>query len=301
MQRRQAETSRGGVGSARRFCVTVLLDVFLVSSLSAQTGSVLAVVPGSARAAGMGGAGAAIVGDAGAVFTNPAGLATVHRLALEASYESYPSGATLSTGALALRAGRFTWGAGAAALGQSYTSADLLGVSSLVFRTGLAAIGTSVKYVRETVAGARADAWAGDIGLAIAVFDLMALGASVQNIGGDLGGGSHLPRRTGAGFTMNYVDPQGSYRLLTTVEGQWPSRATGGGSPFLVLGVEGGVVRPGLGLLARVGYVGHSVATRAAPFTWGGSLELGRLHLDYAYRADDTLGARQRMGLRWTP
>jgi len=287
-------------GFARRFCVTVLLDVFLVSSLSAQTGSLLAVVPGSARAAGMGGAGAAIVGDAGAVFTNPAGLATVHRLAVEASYESYPSGTTLSTGALALRAGRFTWGAGAAALGQAYTSADLLGVSSLVFRTGLVAIGTSVKYVRETVAGSRADAWAGDAGLAIAVFDLMALGASVQNIGGDLGGGYHLPRRTRAGFTMNYVDPQGSYRLLTTVEGQWPSRATGG-SPFLVVGVEGGVVTPGLGLVARVGYVGHSVATSASPFTWGGTLELGRLHLDYAHRADDALGARQRMGLRWTP
>src|SRR5207248_1674483 len=193
LQNRHAETSRRtvGHGHARRRRVTVLLDAFLVSSLSAQSGSVLAAVPGSARAAGMGGAGAAIVGDAGA-----------------------------------------------AALGQSYTSADLLGVSSLVFRTGLAAIGTSVKYVRETVAGARADAWAGDVGLAIAVFDLMALGASVQNIGGDLGGGSHLPRRTRAGFTMNYVDPQGSYRLLTTVEGQWPSRATGGGTPFLVLGVE---------------------------------------------------------------
>jgi len=85
-------------GSARRFCVTVLLDVFLVSPLSAQTSSVLAAVPGSARAAGMGGAGAAVVGDAGAVFTNPAGLATIHRLAVEASYESYPSGSTLSTG-----------------------------------------------------------------------------------------------------------------------------------------------------------------------------------------------------------
>ena len=249
----------------------------------------------------MGGAGAAIVGDAGVIFTNPAGLATVHRLAVEGSYEAYPSGSTLSTGAMALRAGRFTWGAGAAALGQTYTSADLLGVSSLVFRSGLAAIGTSVKYVRETVAGARVDAWAGDVGIAIAVFDIMALGASVQNIGGDLGGGLHLPRRSRAGFTMNYFDPQGSYRLLTTVEGQWPSRGTGGGSPFLVLGVEGGVVKPGLGLLARVGYVGHSVTTATAPFTWGGSLELGRLHLDYAYRADDTLGARQRMGLRWTP
>jgi len=63
---------------------------------------------------------------------------------------------------------------------------DLLGLSSLVFRTSLFALGTSVKYVRETLAGTTADAWAGDVGVAIAVFDLMALGASVQNIGGDL-------------------------------------------------------------------------------------------------------------------
>ena len=67
----------------------------------------------------MGGAGAAIVGDAGAIFANPAGLATIHHLALEGAYESYPSGVTLSTGALALRVGRFTWGAGAAAVGPS--------------------------------------------------------------------------------------------------------------------------------------------------------------------------------------
>src|SRR5207248_1851132 len=171
-------------GFSRGLSVTVFCNVLVVPLLSGQTGA-LAAVPGSARLAGMGGAGAAIVGDAGVIFTNPAGLATVHRLAVEGSYEAYPSGSTLSTGAIALR----------------------------------------------------------------------------------------------AGFTMNYFDPQGSYRLLTTVEGQWPSRGTGGGSPFLVLGVEGGVVKPGLGLLARVGYVGHSVTTAAAPFTWGGSFELGRLHL----------------------
>src|SRR5204862_100444 len=156
--------------------------------------SAVAAVPGSARWAGMGGAGAAVVGDAGVIFTNPAGLATVHRLAVEGSYEAYPSGSTLSTGAMALRAGRFTWGAGAAALGQTYTSADLLGVSSLVFRSGLAAIGTSVKYARETVAGARVDAWAGDVGIAIAVFDIMApaaqlgpRGAAPVGVGGNRG------------------------------------------------------------------------------------------------------------------
>jgi hypothetical protein len=288
-------------GVTRRLLVTLLCNAGVVSSLSAQTGSVLAALPGSARAAGMGGAGAAIVGDAGAIFANPAALATVHHLAVEGSYESYPSGATLSTGAVALRVSRFTWGAGAAALGPTYSSADLLGVSTLVFRTGLAALGVTAKYVRETIGGARVDAWAGDAGLAIAVFDLMALGVSVQNIGGDLGGGARLPRRTRAGFTLNYVDPQGTARLLTTLEGQWPSG--GGGSAFVVLGVEGGVVTRGLGVLGRAGYVGHSAATSASPFTAGASVELGggRLHLDYAYRADHALGARHRMGLRWMP
>ncbi len=269
--------------------------------LSAQTGSV-GVVSGSARAAGMGGAGAAIVGDAGAIFANAAALATVHHLAIEGSYESYPSGATLSTGALALRVSRFTWGVGAVALGPGYTSADLLGASALVFRTGLVALAATAKYARETIGGARVDAWAGDAGLAIAVFDLMALGVSVQNIGGDFGpaaGGVHLPRRTRAGFTLNYVDPQGTLRLLTTLEGQWPS----GENAFIVLGVESGVVTRGMGVLGRIGYVGHSSATSASPFTAGASVELGggRLHLDSAYRADDALGARHRVGLRWMP
>ena len=281
----------------RGLLLTVLCDVLLASSLAAQGEGSLPALLGSVRGAGMGGAGAALVGDAGAIFANPAGLATIHHLAVEGAYESYPAGNTLSSGALALRVSRFTWGAGAAALGPTSTRADLLGVSSLVFRTGLVALGTSVKYARETIGGSRLDAWAGDAGLAIAVFDLMALGVSVQNIGGDLGAGLHLPRRTRAGFTLNYVDPQGTYRLLTTLEGQWPSE----GTAFLILGVESGMVTHGLGLLARVGYVGHSAATPASPFTAGAGIELGRLHLDYAYRADDALGARHRVGLRWTP
>jgi len=158
------------------------------------------------------------------------------------------------------------------------------------------ALGGSAKYARETVAGTRVDGWAGDLGLAIPVFDLMAFGVSVQNIGGDRAGQARLPRRTRAGFTLNYVDPQGTVRLLTTLEGQWSP----GQVALVVLGAEGGVVASGFGVLGRVGYIGHSSTTRASPFTAGASLELGRLHLDYAYRADGWLGARHRMGLRWT-
>jgi hypothetical protein len=277
--------------------MTLCGKAMLTTSLPAQTVGTVAALAGSTRAAGMGGSGAAIVGDAAAVFANPAGLATVHRLAVEAGYESYPAGTTLATGAVALRIGRWDWGAGAATLGQTYSAADVLAVSTLVFRTGLMALGGSAKYARETVAGARVEGWAGDLGLAIPVFDLAALGMSVQNIGGDRAGQAHLPRRTRAGFTLNYVDPQGTFRLLTTLEGQWSP----GQVAFVVLGAESGVVAGGFGVLGRVGYVGHSSTTSAAPFTLGASLELGRLYLDYAYRADDQQGARHRMGLRWTP
>src|SRR5207247_7164467 len=98
--RRHETTWRNGVmacdGATRRFLVTLFCDIFLTSSLlSAQAGSLLAVLPGSARAAGMGGAGAAIVGDAGAIFANPAALATIHHLAVEGSYESFPSGSKI--------------------------------------------------------------------------------------------------------------------------------------------------------------------------------------------------------------
>jgi hypothetical protein len=269
----------------------------LTSALPAQTVSGIAALAGSTRAAGMGGSSAAIVGDAGALFANPAALATVHRLAVEASYESYPAGTTLATGALALRVGGWDLGAGAATLGQSSSAADVLGVTSLVVRTGGMALGGSAKYARETVAGARVEGWAGDLGLAIPMFDLAALAVSVQNIGGDRAGRARLPRRTRAGFMLNYVDPQGTTRLLTTLEGQWSP----GQVAFVVLGVEGGVVAGGFGVLGRVGYIGHSSTTSASPFTLGASLELGRLHLDYAYRADDQQGPRHRMGARWTP
>ncbi len=299
----------------------LLLLLVTARALAAQSeGSVLAGLPGSTRSAGLGGAGAALVGDAGAIFSNPAGLATIRHVAVEGSYEQYLAGSTLSAAAAAVRLGRFDWGVGAQALdygsepeivpdpstggrrgmptGATFRSADLLAVSSIVFRYGLIAVGTSGKYARQIIGGYTADAWAGDAGIAIALFDIMALGASVQNIGGDLGGGARLPRRTRAGFTMNYVDPQGTYRLLTTLEGQWPS----GGGAVLVAGVEGGLVTRGVGIVGRVGYAGRAAANDASPVTFGAGVELGRLHFDYAYQGFDALGGgTHRVGVRWMP
>jgi len=97
---------------------------------------------------------------------------------------------------------------------------------------------------------------------------------------------------------MNYVDPEGTARLLTTLEGQWVA----GLKPVLVAGAEAGIVAGGIGLVARVGARGQATPTPAKPVTLGAGIELGRLHLDYAYEGFAAPATpRHRLGARWTP
>ena len=298
-----------------------LRAVMGVLSLAAQTeGSIVAALPGTTRSAALGGAGAALVGEAGAVFANPAGIATIRHLSIEGSYEPYLVGSAVSAAALALRVGRVTWGFGAQTLdygtepeivpdpatggrrgmatGATFHPYEALAVSSLVVRRGFMAFGVSAKYSRQDIGSAVSDGWAGDVGIAIAIFDIAALGVSVQNMGGDLGAGARLPRRTRAGLTLNYTDPQGVYRLLTTLEAQWtPDR-----SAVLIQGIEGGVVRNGVGVLGRVGYATRAAVTDASRFTFGGGVVFGRLQMDYAFQGYQALGGgTHRVGVRWTP
>jgi hypothetical protein len=254
------------------------------------------------------------------MFANPAGIATIHHIAIEGSYEPYLAGTALSTAALALRVGRWTWGFGAQALdygtepeivpdpatggrrgmatGATFHPYEALAATSFVYRRGFIALGVTGKYNRAQVGDEIRDAWAGDAGLAIAVFDIMAFGVSVQNVGGDLGGGALLPRRTRAGLTLNYTDPLGTFRLLTTLEGQW----TRGHSAVLVQGIEAGIVTGGVGLAARAGYATRPAITDASRFSVGGGIVLGRLGLDYAFHAYSALATgTHRVGLRWTP
>jgi hypothetical protein len=293
----------------------------VVALLAFQTeGSIVTALPGTTRSAGLGGAGAALVGDAGAVFANPAAIATIRHLSVEGSYEPYLAGTAVSSAAVALRVGRVTWGFGAQTLdygpepeivpdpatsgrrgmatGASFHPYEALAVSSLVIRRGLIAFGVSAKYNRQQIGDAVSDAWAGDVGIAIAIFDLAALGVSVQNMGGDFGADARMPRRIRAGFTFNYTDPQGAYRLLTTLEGQW----TQDRAAVLIQGVEGGIVRGGVGLVGRVGYATRAAVTDASRFTFGGGVVLGHLQMDYAFQGYQALGGgTHRVGVRWTP
>jgi len=268
-------------------------------------------LPGSVRSAGLHGAGAALVGDAGAVFANPAGIATLRHIALEGTYRRTRFNAMAGTAAVGWRLSQFDVGLGLAYVGgDSIPLVDLrggpgggpyeaMGVGSLVYRFGLIALGGSIREMLRSAAGGEERGRSGDLGIALAVFDIMAIGFSMQNVGGNWRTQAVLPmpRLTRWGFTMNYADPQETFRLLTTLEAQWPE----GQPSHWILGGEVGAVVYGVGLLGRAAYQTRTAGTAEPAVTLGGSAALGRLRLDYAYAARDAVGApAHRLGLRMT-
>lgn len=257
--------------------------------------------PASVRTLGLNGAGAAFLGDAGSVFTNPVGIATIRHIAIEGQLRRAPEGALLASAALAWRLGQFDVGFGArrfdfgadpaAYLGggvaRGTPAHDVLGSATFLYRRGFFALGATGKYARRTVDDTWVDGASGDVGLAIAVFDIMALAFAVQNVGGNWRDTASfaMPPLTRLGFMMNYVDPQESFRLLSTVEVQWPA----GSSARAVVGLEAGVVLGGVGLIARAGFGGREPVLATTRWTYGGTLRVGVWNVDYAYRATDLL------------
>lgn len=270
-------------------------------------------IPVSVRSAALGGSGAALTGHAGILFANPAALATIGALGLEFGYQRYAVGAAVSSGALAIRVGQFHWAVGVHLLdygsepvvvsgvetGRTIRPWEGVATSGVVYRFGVVALGASGKYVRQSIDDVVNDGYAADAGMAIAIFDIMALGASVQNVaGGDIGAGGELPRTTRIGFTLNYTDPQGALRLLTTIEGIWAVGRNSRG----VIGVEGGVVVEGVGLEGRAALATGGDPGDASRLSLGGGIRLGSLTVDYAFQDLDLVGsATHRFGLRWTP
>ena len=313
-RRRRAAMARLAIGT---LLCSGALGMVSPRAVTAQDSTVVppyvVTLPTSVRSIGMSGAAVALVGDAGSVFSNPSGLATISHISLEGAFRRAPGNAYLLSGALGWRIRQLDLGiggryfnlgddpaqyVGAGAPAGSH-SREVLGVGSLVYRYGLIALGVSGRYTRRSVDSVHVRAFSGDIGLTIAFFDIMALAAGVQNIGGNWRSASALPmpRLTRVGFTMNYVDPQESYRLLSTVEVQWPEGRGARG----VFGVEGGIVVEGVGILARAGYGGESPGLPNSKFSVGGSVAFGVLDLDYAYRSSDLFEERaHHFGLRLT-
>jgi len=240
------------------------------------------------------------VGDAGSVFINPSGLATIKVLSLEGAYSPMDQGAELWQGAGAFRVGQFNLGAGAAYLQMPDSSAyadNITWVGAADYRFGMLSIGAAGRYVSVTDRGGTVNrSFTTDAGVTLAVFDIMALAVSVQSIGNEQlsGAGVDLPTATHLGYTLNFVDPQGSTRLLATIEWVW----TEGASNRFLVGVEGG----GVLIVGRVGYGPAPLAPDTQRWTVGGGLVLGRLGLDYAYQAQNMFGSGvHAFGLRLTP
>ena len=211
-----------------RHIVLATLAAALAPPAAAQAPpAIVTTLPPSTRSAAMADAGVALIGDAGSVFINPSGLATIKVLSLEGAYVPLSGGASLWQAAGAFRLGQFNLGGGAAYLLLPDTSAyidNVTWVGSADFRFGLLSIGASGRYVSaEDTSGQVNRSFTTDAGFTAAVFDIMALAVSVQNIGNQQlsGLGVNLPTTTHLGYMLNLVDPQGTGRLLGTIMGEF--------------------------------------------------------------------------------
>lgn len=288
---------------AARFCVLAFLGIAPAAPAQSKPTPLATTLPVSVRFAGLGGASVAVNGDAGSVFFNPTGLATLRNIAIEGSLQEYPDGTVETMGAGAFRLLQFDLGGGYHYLRFSDTSSikdNITWVGSATYRFGILAVGGTTKYVsQEDSAGIVRRSGAVDGGLGLYVFDLMSIGFSVQNLGdwSVSGGGVALPTTTHLGFTFNFVDPQETARLLATMDVAW----TEGRDRRTVLGAEAGIVLSGVGLVGRFGYGAAPDGAGQRDVSFGGTVVISRINLDYAHQSRTTLGDHvHRFGIRLT-
>lgn len=260
-------------------------------------------LPVTTRSAGLGGASVALSGDAGSTFLNPAGLATIQHIAIEGALQRYPDGSFETMGAAAFRFLQFDLGGGYHYLRFSDSSAvkdNLVWTGSGVYRFGLIALGSTLKYVSlEDSSGAIRRSAAVDAGLGIHIFDLMTLAFSVRNLADwrVTGGPIQLPVSKHVGFSFNFTDPQETARLLTTLEVVWTARA----ERRTLLALEAGAVIGKVGLVGRVGYGAPPEGAGQKETSLGGGVVLSRFNIDYAWQRRTKLGSQvHRLGLRFT-
>lgn len=261
-------------------------------------------LPATARYAGLANAGVAVHGDAGALFANPAGISTVRHAGIEGTYHFSEGQGIEASAAGALRIKQFTLGGGAhyLRLDPSSPNADnLLTTGTAVYRYAIFALGVSGKYisVEDTTGEVRRSA-TGDVGLLVALFDILAIGASFQNVGQRTlsGDGLALPHSSHLGAVFNFTDPQGTWVIRAIWEKVWPE----GGSSRSKLAAELGVQLSGAFLTLRGGTGERNPATKQSDSAVGASLGFRRFAVDYAWQRRTALGGDvQRFGLRFTP
>src|SRR5213592_3104209 len=244
------------------------------------------------RAAALGGALTA-AGGVTSIFANPAGAITVRHLEVQLGGQTLFEGSKAGSMALGIRARSVALALGIRYLdlgsvdevvcngcggsgtptGQQLSANEQAFALAAAVELGHASVGAAVNYYSTTLAEASGGAASFSAGVRGRLSERLAVGASLQYVGGDVdvgGFGAPLPRTVRAA----------------------PGRVGGG--------IEVGLADPATQLLvvARLGVAsraGGDFATR--PVTLGVGLRFRQVALDYAYAGSELLGSQHRLGL----
>ncbi len=271
------------------------------------------------RAAALGGALTA-AGGVTSIFANPAGAITVRHLEVQLGGQTLFEGSKAGSMALGIRARSVALALGIRYLdlgsvdevvcngcggsgtptGQQLSANEQAFALAAAVELGHASVGAAVNYYSTTLAEASGGAASFSAGVRGRLSERLAVGASLQYVGGDVdvgGFGAPLPRtvRAGAELQPLGLSHERLHLLLAAdyaaVRGA-PGRVGGG--------IEVGLADPATQLLvvARLGVAsraGGDFATR--PVTLGVGLRFRQVALDYAYAGSELLGSQHRLGL----
>lgn len=295
------------IPGARRTAGAVALAALVAGPARAQSASSITAftwLPPTTRSAGMEGVGVALNGDAGSVFINPAGLATIRHVSIDANVLQAPDRSVVGRAAGAIRLYKFDLGGGVQYLRYNQPAPltdELWWTGAAVYRFGMIALSGNVTYASVLDTSGQTDRTvSGGAGFQLAVFDIMAIGGTIQNFASRTitGDGVDQPVNGRIGFMFNFVDPQSNARLLVTLEGVYSE----GETPRTLVGLEAGAVLKGIGVVVRGGYGSNPEASGLGSWSAGGSLILSRhAAVDYAYLPETPLGGpANQLGVRLT-
>ncbi|MDT8287639.1 MAG: PorV/PorQ family protein [Elusimicrobiales bacterium] len=265
-----------------------------------------------ARPAAMGEAFTAVADDADALYWNPAGLSYVARLEQTFGHNSWLDGVGMQHASFALRRStRVVVGAAAAILGTGdiergnkygytegyYSASDTALIASYSRRLSpKLALGGNLKFIKERVEDASAQAFAMDAGTVYEYSGRIKLGASLKNLGTGMALGetsAPLPLGLRAGAAFQYSKALLLASDLHLPLDDTPSLHFGGEYlyPSAVKGVRL-ILRAGL----KTASMGHLGAMSAVSLGFGA--ETGTAGLDYALSPYGDLGMTHRISLK---
>ena len=236
-----------------------------------------------AKALGMGGAFTALADDAMTALWNPAGLSFVES-------EVWLGGATSKLFGMVpfqYLAGGYSFGEFAvgfawsnAVAGSQYTASLYAGSISLKLGD-LGAIGASVKFYSETIAGSTETGVGFDLGILVPVTPEIAVGVVAKDVGGTAIGNGTVSSVYGAGFGLRLLDGTLVVAADVSLDGDLKPLNLGAGVELVVID----------NLSLRAGITAPEIAFSDLSWRVGAGFAISGLHLDAAYVLGNGLGS----------